>query len=474
MQESKIKKIKFHPRIRVPAKASAWYVISGAVARGIGVFGTPIFTRLLTPEEYGVFPLFNTWLSLFSALATLELTGGVVHRGLLRFRGREREYLFSALGLIFCLFALFCSLYLLFFERIINFTGLSAEAATLLPLQILFSSVSGLFLAKCRFEYKYKTVAAISIITALLIPGVSVLLIYTTPMRAMSRIVGTVLVNAALAFILLSLLGLSSGQKISFKMWGYMLKFSLPLLPHYLSVAAILRVGEIAVGRIYGTAALGKYSVAMSLGLSLTMVTNGLISALGPWIMRKARAEENEKISDLLLTVSRGVALLSLFLLSVAPELLLAITGPVYYEALFAIYPLSLTVIPMFLSGAFSSWSMYYEKNTRSLFPSLISAVICSVLSLIILPYFHFSFAGIFSLISYILLALLSALTLKSLSGRFPISVKRIAYLFLFVSFYALLFFLLRENLLSRTILATSLLPILFLTARSAWDRIKE
>ena len=38
---------------------------------------TPIFTRLLTTQEYGEFNVFNSWLSIVTVFVTLNLYNGV-------------------------------------------------------------------------------------------------------------------------------------------------------------------------------------------------------------------------------------------------------------------------------------------------------------------------------------------------------------------------------------------------------------
>ena len=78
--------------VRVPAKASAWYIGSSVLAKGISALVTPIFTRLLTPEEYGLYPLYLSWLSVFTILLSLELTGGVMYRGLQKFGNDKDEF----------------------------------------------------------------------------------------------------------------------------------------------------------------------------------------------------------------------------------------------------------------------------------------------------------------------------------------------------------------------------------------------
>ena len=106
--------IKEIPKLKLPAKASLWYIASSAISRTIGAAGTPIFTRLLTPEEYGLFPLYNTWLAVATVILTLELTGGVIYRGLQKFSHDRDKFLSAAFGLFLSVFLFVCALYFAF------------------------------------------------------------------------------------------------------------------------------------------------------------------------------------------------------------------------------------------------------------------------------------------------------------------------------------------------------------------------
>ena len=75
-----LEKTKRVPSVRLPARAGIWGIISSVVARGVGVVGTPIFTRLLTPAEYGLYPLYTTWAALIGVVATMGLTGSAIYR----------------------------------------------------------------------------------------------------------------------------------------------------------------------------------------------------------------------------------------------------------------------------------------------------------------------------------------------------------------------------------------------------------
>ena len=70
-----------HPEIN----ASFWYAASNALARGCTLIATPVFTRLLSPEEYAIYPLYVSYMGIFTVLATFEIPGVITYGGLSKF-----------------------------------------------------------------------------------------------------------------------------------------------------------------------------------------------------------------------------------------------------------------------------------------------------------------------------------------------------------------------------------------------------
>lgn len=465
---------KTHAKIRVPAKASIWYIASSAISRSIGAAGTPIFTRLLTPEEYGLFPLYNTWLGIFTVIITIELTGSVIYRGLQKYQDQKDEFISSAFGLFLSIFTVFCALYFAFSGFVNTLSGLNTLTTSLMLVQIFANTVIGFYSGKARFEYNYKNVAILNLFSSLGIPTISILIIFLTNIRSEARIIGSATTMLIIGVAVLIHLIKRSSELFNLKIWRFLLRFNLPLIPHYLASALILRIGDITIGRIFGTEALGRYSVAMSVGMSLTIVTNGLLSALSPWMLRKTRAKEFRRIRDFMLSLTKALCAFALLILAFAPEIIQILTPSEFHAALPAVYPLEISVIPMFISGAVMSGEMYFEKSGVSALPSVLSAALCALLSLLILPRIDYRFAALFTLMSYILLAFLNALIFKKLSGENPIHIKKSALVFSLTSTYAVLLFLFRGVIMSRIILILPLLPALFVFATRILKEIKE
>lgn len=462
------------PALRVPAKASIWYVGSSAVARLLGALGTPVFTRLLTPEEYGLYPLYNTWLGIFTVIATLEVTGAVIYRGFQRYQDISEDFTSATLGLILTLSLSFSLICLLFRGTVNRLTGIDTGAVALMLLQIPATAIISLYTAKARFEYKYKSVALLNILTAVAIPLCAVGIIYATNIRGEARIIASSLTLTVTALPILLKTVNDSPRLFYIPVWKYLLFRSLPLLPHYFAMTMILKVGEISVNRLYGASALGKYSVALSLGMAMTVISGGILSSLSPWVIRRMKDGDILRVRDLLLILTKLICITCLGILALAPEALALFSSSAYHSILPAVYPIALSVIPTFISSALMSGGIYFEKSWLSALPAIISATVSAVLTLTLLPIIDYRFVSLFTLISYTTLAALNVLVFTKMAHQPPIHVTKTLTLFLLTCAYATLLFVFRNVMLSRFLLALPLLPPLFKVSKEALDRIKE
>ena len=78
-------------------KASAAFLVASVLSSGISYLVTPIYTRLLSAEEYGQTALFLTWLQIFGIIAMFCLSSGVYNNGMMDYYEKRDEYAFSML-----------------------------------------------------------------------------------------------------------------------------------------------------------------------------------------------------------------------------------------------------------------------------------------------------------------------------------------------------------------------------------------
>ena len=63
-----------YKNLPVQMKASFWFLICAFLQKGISAISTPIFTRIMTPAEYGQYGVFNSWYGIVTIIVGLSLT----------------------------------------------------------------------------------------------------------------------------------------------------------------------------------------------------------------------------------------------------------------------------------------------------------------------------------------------------------------------------------------------------------------
>ncbi|MTV96675.1 oligosaccharide flippase family protein, partial [Streptococcus pneumoniae] len=96
-----------------PVKASIWFTICNVLQKGISMITVPIFTRLLTTEQYGVYSVYQSWYSIIGVFATLNLYYGVFNNGMVKYEKDKNAFTSSMQGLTTTVTAIFLVIYLI-------------------------------------------------------------------------------------------------------------------------------------------------------------------------------------------------------------------------------------------------------------------------------------------------------------------------------------------------------------------------
>jgi O-antigen/teichoic acid export membrane protein len=259
-----------------------------------------------------------------------------------------------------------------------------------------------------------------------------------------------------------------------FKTQKFLLKLSLPLLPYYFAIMLISQIDKLFISEFLGKESLGKYSVAYSAGIALTALTNGILSALSPWIMRKVRAEEFGKIKSVLNTViSLFVSAVTVFL-CIAPDFFELLAPKNYTDALPIVYIIALIPIPLALAQCMSSIAIAKEKTLGVLICGLIPLILT-----VLLNYFFTEGSNIFvpaliTALGYFTLMILSIANARKITGKYIINVNKTSQKILFMIFISATIFTFKKLMLLRFTIAlfTSLYIVYML--RREFSLLKE
>lgn len=387
-------------------KASLAYMVCTFLQKGISILTTPIYTRLLTTEEYGYFSVFNSWLAVVKIFSTLMLAGTLYMQALVKFQ-HEKERMTSAVAGLGTMTTLAVTVvYLLFREQLNALMHVDTFIMTCILVTAWEELILDLWAVQQRVAFRYKPLVALTLTTSVVKPLLGVMAVLATAShKAEARILSSVAVDV-LAYSWFFISFIRSGKTLyDRKFWRYFLTFSIPLVPHFLTRIVLNQSDKLMIQMLVGLGPAGVYNLAHSLAWMLTLVTQALLNTINPWIFQRIREQEFGKISSASLLTSALVAGAGLALTAVAPEVVRIFAPAEYHEAVWIIPPLVASVYFTYLYSLFSDFEYYYEAKKNILIASLLGGVMNIVLNYIFIRRYGYLAAGYTTLVCFVFLA---------------------------------------------------------------------
>ena len=172
------------------AKVSISYTICSIVQRCISFITLPVFTRLLTTEQYGQATVYSSWMSLLVLFITLYLPYGSFSTAMIKYEDRRDEYISSSEGICLLLSAAFLVIYLPFCGLWNRLFQLPTFIMVLMVFDIISATALAFWSGKKRFEYRYKEVIAVTIAMALFTPALQFLIAFNVKEKGYGIIAG--------------------------------------------------------------------------------------------------------------------------------------------------------------------------------------------------------------------------------------------------------------------------------------------
>ena len=125
--------------IPIAAKASIWFIVCSVLQKCISMITLPIFTRLMSTEQYGQFNVYNSWLQIFTIFVTLRLNYAVFNKGMSKFKEDRDGYTSTMQTITFLLAAALFAVYLVFRKQVNALTELPTFVMVAIFLELLFT-----------------------------------------------------------------------------------------------------------------------------------------------------------------------------------------------------------------------------------------------------------------------------------------------------------------------------------------------
>lgn len=470
---------KKYTQLSQPLKASLWFTICSTLQKAISFITVPVFTRLLTTDQYGLFNVYQSWLQIITIFATLNLAAGVFNNGMIKYDDDRDRYTSAMQGLSTTVTV---SLFLI----CLTFNGLW-QTITQLPLVLLFAMFAEMLFvpafnywaARQRFEYRYRKLVVLTLIVSILNPIVGILSVLSTEDKGVARIVSATLVQVCI-YLVIYIHNAVKGKKFFAKQyWKFAIAFNIPLIPHYLSSIVLGQSDRIMINYFCGTGAAGVYSVAFSVAMVMNIVSQGINSSFVPWTYQKLKKQKYKDIGNISNFILLLVGAAIIFLVAFAPEIIKIMAPAEYYEAIWIIPAVALNTYFAFLYSLFANIEFYYEENIFIAIASILAALANITLNAIFIPIVGYLAAGYTSLTCYIIYSIthyifMTKVCRKHINGLKIYNVRFIIFFSIGLIIASFLLMFVYDHIILRYLFVSIVLMILYIKRNFIMEKLRS
>lgn len=376
------------------------YGLSILISRGMGIILVPLYTRVLSPQDFGAFDLFLTFGAIINLVIALEISQGQA-----RFWNEsddKTQLASTVLWFTVLMYLFFILVSLRYSNEISNILLGNVEYIEEFKIGVVFIAANGIYqtiLSQLRWELKSKTYAAISILQGIiLLIGVLICYYYAFGLEE-------VLLVQALSFLVAATIAsIVVRRHLCFKVnlteLRNLLAFSLPLVPAAVGTLIYTHIGKVFLTNTYGLQEVGMLGLATRISGVAVILFVGIKLALTPIIYKdRYDPEMPYHLAQLFNVFFAGTLLLCLTMSLFSDELISLLATDEYSVSSGVIGLLTLSIILFQLYIFFPGIAL--EKRTKiQLYITAITAVVCLISNSLMTPMLGIIGVAISSLLS--------------------------------------------------------------------------
>lgn len=193
---------KFYNQISIVKKATIWFLICSILQKGIAFLTTPIFTRLMTTEQYGQYSIYITWFQILTLLTSFRLDYAVFNKGMSKYENNKDLYTSTMQVVTTFITIILFIIYVLFRKTLNKFTGLTTFLSVLMFINVLFMNAISFWSIRERYDYKYKSVVIVTLLLTFVTTIISVIAVVTSENKGITRIVSLAITQIIIGIVI--------------------------------------------------------------------------------------------------------------------------------------------------------------------------------------------------------------------------------------------------------------------------------
>lgn len=393
-------------------KAGIGYTIGNYLINGLNFLTIPLFARMLSTSDYGIYNTFVAYQSVLFIFLGLAIHSSYRNA---RFKYKYKcesktkynyeTYVSSTMVLILSITIVLFILVNIFKSLAISILGMDILSINLLIIYSLGSAVICCYNTNASLNYQYQSFIKVSLFNAVTNIFVSLILIkFVFVTRGyFGRMIGTSLsIFVITIYVLILFFRKARPAHIKeYLSWG--LKYSLPIVPHGISQVILSQFDRIMINRMISSATSGIYSFAYNIFTIIQVTYVSLDTVWSQWFYEQMHKKNFDNIKRISTIYIITMFVFSCGMMLICPEVIL-ILGSVKYKASIS------CAIPIIAGGYFSFLYLipavveyYYEKTKYIAICTSSAAFINIVLNYIFILKYGYVAAAYTTMFTYFL-----------------------------------------------------------------------
>lgn len=397
----KLKLVEKYKSMPLAVKAAFWFTFCSFLQQAISFITTPIFTRIMSSKEYGVWTLYSTWMTIFTVIITFNLQGGGFNNAMIKYENARDKFLSSMIGLTLVLTGMWVVLLLIFGKEFEKITDLPVSYLLVMFITIAMSQIYLLWAQEKRYDYQYRPLLLATVIISVMTPAISILFVFYSEDKVYGRMIGNLVINLATSLVIAAIIICKGRTFYDRDYWKFALCFNIPLVPHYLSQIILASSDRIMIGRMCGEEYAAFYGISYTIASVVNIILNSICAALTPWVYEKLKVKSYENIAKIESALAIFFVVITMLPILIGPEVVAIMAPQEYQSAVWVIPPVSCSVYFMYLYNIYANIEFFYEQKRMVAIGSVVTAGVNIVLNYIFIGLFGFLAAGYTTLICY-------------------------------------------------------------------------
>lgn len=374
-------------------KDTSLYTIGNILPQAAGFFLLPIYTRYLTPSDYGIVSSMQVLSSILAVFFTIAIDRSIYRLYFDYKTGKDKKDYLGTITISLFVISLAVLLLLFIFQGTINHIYKSIDFypfyvyAILTAFFAVFSIVPKIYF---QINKKAGKFVSISILQFLLSTGFVLWFIIENRSGATGMLKGKMIAN----IVILPLFIYISFRTINFTFNIQILKeslsFSVPMIPGLLSAWILNLSDRVFIERYFNLHDVGIYSLGYKIAGLVLIFTGAFSLAYNPVFYKIANSEKQNtakiKLAKYNNTYIVVVLIAVFFIILFSKEAIYLLLDPKYAEAYKIVPIISLAYLISTISGLFNLMIYQEKKVTQLAFITLIGASINIILNFLLVP----------------------------------------------------------------------------------------